>query len=133
MRAYIAIKYHEDNSNRARIEAIAGALEACGCETVCIARDVERWGEVDLSPHELMVRTFLAIDGSDLVIVDLTEKGVGVGIEAGYASAQAKEILTIAQRGSDISATLRGISTAVFLYDRTTDLPRLLGPTLRRE
>jgi nucleoside 2-deoxyribosyltransferase len=133
MRAYIAIKYHEDNSNRPRIEAIARALEACGFETVCIARDVEGWGEVDLSSHELMVRTFLAIDGCDLVIVDLTEKGVGVGIEAGYAYAQGKQILTIAQRGSDISATLRGISTAVLLYDRTTDLPRLLGPNLGRE
>jgi hypothetical protein len=125
MRAYIAIKYHEDNSNRARIEAISAALEACG--------DVERWGELDLSPHELMKHTFLAIDASDLVVVDLTEKGVGVGIEAGYGYAHAKKIVTIAQHGSDVSATLRGISIAVLFYDQAADLMRLLRTTLSRE
>lgn len=133
MRAYIAIKYHPDHRNRARIEAIGAALEACGFDTVCVIRDVERWGEVDLSPHELMKRTFLAIDGSDLVVVDLTEKGVGVGIEAGYAHARAKPIVSIAERGSDISATLRGISTEVVLYRQDADLPKLLQPILRRE
>ena len=133
MRAYIAIKYQEDNSNRARIEAIAAVLEACGFDTVCIVRDVECWGEADFSPRELMKRTFMAIDGCDLVVVDLTDKGVGVGIEAGYAYARAKDIVTIAQRGSDISATLRGISTEVILYDRITDLEHMLRPMLRLE
>ncbi len=37
-------------NNRDRIEAITRALEACGFDTVCIVRDVERWGEVDLAP-----------------------------------------------------------------------------------
>ncbi len=132
MRAYIAIKYHEDNGNRDQIEAISNALEACGFDTVCIARDVERWGEVDLSPHELMTHTFKAIDWSDLVVVDLTEKGVGVGIEAGYAHAQGKEIVTIAQRGADISATLRGISARVIVYDTLAALAPLLRTNLRR-
>ncbi len=133
MRAYLAIKYHEDNSNRDRIEAITRALEACGFDTVCIVRDVERWGEVDLSPRDLMAHTFRAIDWSDLVIVDLTEKGVGVGIEAGYAHAQGKEIVTIAQRGADISATLRGISARVIVYDTLAALAPLLRTTLCRE
>ena len=118
MKAYIAIKYHEDNGNRARIEGIASALEECGFETVCIARDLEKWGQVQFDPDELMQRTFSEIDGSDVVIVDLTEKGVGVGIEAGYASAKCIPIVTIAQKGSDISETLRGISHQVFSYDQ---------------
>ncbi len=44
MKAYLAIKYYPDNANRLRIEGISAALESCGFETVCIARDVEPGG-----------------------------------------------------------------------------------------
>ena len=54
--------------------------------------------------------------------MDLTEKGVGVGIEAGYAWAQGIPIVTIAKRGSDVSTTLQGISQAVLWYDEFDDL-----------
>jgi hypothetical protein len=49
MKAYLVIKYHPDNANRPRNEGISVALEACGFETVCIARDVERWGMCSLT------------------------------------------------------------------------------------
>lgn len=64
-----------------------------------------------------MRRTFAEIDASDLVVVDLTEKGVGVGIEAGYARAKQIPIVVIAQRGADLSTTLRGVVRAVIVYD----------------
>ena len=85
MKAYLAIKYHADNANRDRIEGITAALAACGIRTLCIARDVEQWGAVHFDAHTLMQKSFDAIDACDLVVVDLTEKGVGIGIEAGYA------------------------------------------------
>lgn len=122
MRAYLAIKFHEDFSNRDRIAAILSALARCGCETFCVARDLERWGEVRFNPAVLMQKSFDAIDASDVVVVDLTEKGVGVGIEAGYASARGIPVVTIASNGADISETLRGISQAVFLYNRVDEL-----------
>ena len=116
MKAYLAIKYHPDNANRPCIEGISAALEPCGFETVCIARDVERWGQVQLDPVELMDRSFAEMDGCDVVVVDLSEKGVGVGIEAGYAYARRIPILTIAAQGADISTTLQGISRGIFRY-----------------
>ncbi len=121
-KAYIAIKYHPDNSNRERIEAISAALERCGWQTMCIVRDVEKWGQVEFSPQELMQRTFDEIDASHIIVIDLTEKGVGVGIEAGYARARGLPIITIAQTGSDISTTLRGISRRVLFYDEVCAL-----------
>jgi len=125
MKAYIAIKYHADHGNRERIERISTALEQQGLETVCITRDLEKWGEVQFDPAALMQRTFGEIDTSDIVIVDLTEKGVGVGIEAGYAFAKHIPVVTIANTDSDISETLRGISQKIFLYDQFDDLARL--------
>jgi len=127
MRAFITVKYHEDNSNRKHIEAISLMLEKQGFDTFCIARDVERWGEMSFSASELMERTFHEIDVSDMVIVDLTEKGVGVGIEAGYAFANNMPIITIAKINSPISETLRGISKKVFHFDIYEDLKPLLA------
>ena len=143
MQAYISIKYHPDNKNRERIEKISAALAQCGFETVCVVRDVEKWGQVTFDPRELMQKTFDEIDASHVVVLDLTEKGVGVGIEAGYAHARGLPIVTIASKGSDISTTLRGISHRVFLYGAYDELvsfftsggaaPNKPATSLRRE
>jgi nucleoside 2-deoxyribosyltransferase len=127
MKAYIAIKYHADNRNRECIEAIAAALEERDYQTVCIVRDVEDWGRAQLSPEALMVRSFEEIDSSDLVVVDLTEKGVGLGIEAGYAHARGIPVVTIARQGADISQTLQGISHQVLWYEGWDDLKRVVS------
>ena len=130
MRAYIAIKYHSDNRNRSAIDHISRALEQNGYDTVCIARDLEEWGQVHFAPGELMQRSFEALGASDIVVVDLTEKGVGIGIEAGYALANRIPIITIAKSGSDISATLQGISQAVAWYDSFDELVELFAQTI---
>ncbi|MFN8492642.1 MAG: hypothetical protein U0350_33885 [Caldilineaceae bacterium] len=122
MKAYIAIKYHEDCRNKKLIEGISAALEANEIETTCIIRDVEQWGKVKLTPKELMEASFQRIDTSDLIIIELTEKGTGLGIEAGYAYAKQIRIITIAQSGSDISTTLQGISDKIFVYERVEEL-----------
>ena len=122
MQAYLAIKYHPDHSNRSRIEGISAIVHAHNCNTVCITRDIEQWGSIHFDAATLMQKSFEAIDACDLVVVDLTEKGVGIGIEAGYAYAKRIPIFTIAQKTADISETLRGISKQVFLYKRYEDL-----------
>ncbi|MEZ4863549.1 MAG: DinB family protein [Caldilineaceae bacterium] len=130
MKIYLAIKFHADQRNRAAIEALSALWSDQGHTVVCVTRDLERWGAVTLALDELMRHSFRAIDQADLVVVDLTEKGVGLGIEAGYAHARAIPVLTIAQAGSDISATLRGISAAVYLYANYSELTHLPLPAI---
>jgi nucleoside 2-deoxyribosyltransferase len=125
--AYLGIKYHADNRNRTDIEGLSSTLEACGYATWNVARDVERWGGVTLSSTELMRCTFDLIDRSDLVVIELSEKGVGLGIEAGYAYAKDIPVITVARAGADVSTTLRGISRAVFFYA----CPQELVPVFR--
>lgn len=121
----MGIKYHADHQNRDLIEHVSSAFNAHGHAVFCVARDLERWGEVAFSPQDLMTKTFEAIASCDLVLIELSEKGVGLGIEAGYAHAIGKRIVTIAKAGSDISETLAGISSAVFWYDTEADLERV--------
>ena len=124
MKAFLGIKFHSDNSNRDTIESISQVLKSCDIETICIRRDVEKWGEVHLSHHQLMVKAFEVIGLCDFAVIELTEKGVGLGIEAGYAYAQGIPIITIAQKGCDISTTLAGISESTYLYNDFVDLSR---------
>ena len=120
--AYLGIKFYADQRNRSLIEMITDALKEAGWTTHVIVRDLEQWGAVQFEPQTLMARTFAVIEASDIAIIDLTEKGVGLGIEAGYAFAKGIPVITIAREGSDISTTLRGISQEVCLYRNEHDL-----------
>jgi len=120
MKLYLAIKYYADQRNRPLIEAIAAAATAAGHSTVCVARDLEAWGATHFPADELMRRSFQLIDAADLVLVELSEKGVGLGIEAGYAHAQGIPVVVAARKGADISTTLAGIANQLIFYEEPT-------------
>ena len=113
---YVAVKYRADHSNRRIVAEISDAFEACGITTVCVERDFEHWGETAFTPGELMRLAFEAIAASSAVFVEFTEKGVGLGIEAGYATARGVPVFVVHKPGADVSTTLRGIAKEVFEY-----------------
>lgn len=130
MKTYLAIKFYPDARNRKKIEKVSQILENQGISSFCMIRDREKWGKKKFSAKKLMQMAFQAIEKSDFVLVELTEKGYGTGIEAGYAYAKGKPIITIAEKGSDISNTLRGISAKVIEYKDIKELEKLLAPVL---
>ena len=125
MKAYFGIKYYEDCRNRLIIEQICAILENHDYETSCIIRDMEKWGLEEFTPDDLMKATFKEIDSSNLVLVEVSEKGVGLGIEAGYAYAKGIPVAGIAKKGSDISNTMLGILTQVIMYEKLEDIEKM--------
>lgn len=121
-KVFLSIKFYEDFRNKEIIENLTTVLENLGFEVVVVAKDYEKFGKVSFSPSELMKLTFSLIDDSSLVIVEFSEKGVGLGIEAGYAHAKNIPIIVIAKNGSDISSTLQGIASEIIFYDETIEL-----------
>ena len=85
MLAYLGVKYHSDLRNRPLIDELSRQFARARIDLVCVHREVEQWGAIVLSPEVLMDRTLRMIDGADAVILEMSEKGVGLGIEAGYA------------------------------------------------
>jgi len=122
MKIFLAIKFHEDQGNRKLVEKISELLKRIGVETVVMARDYEKWGKVKLSPKELMRMAFKITEESDLLLVEFSEKGVGLGVEAGYAYARGIPIVVIAKRGSDISNTIKGVAKEVLFYEDVREL-----------
>ena len=121
---YLAMKYHADHSNRGLVAQVSDAFEECGIPTVCVQRDFERWGETAFPAQELMRIAFEAIVDSSAVVVEFTEKGVGLGIEAGYAAARGVPVFVLHQPAADVSITLQGIATGVFEYSDADSLAK---------
>ncbi len=122
MNIYLAIKYHSDNQNKTFIEQISQHFENQGHSIICAARDFENWGAKSFDPQQLLFMAFKAIEKSDLVLIEATEKGMGVGIEAGFSYARNIPIITIAKQGSDISSNLRSLSQKVLIYTSPEEL-----------
>lgn len=122
MKIYLAIKFHSDNLNQPLIESIVDHLSKQGHSVICAVRDFEKWGAKTFNPQELLFKAFEAIESSDIVLIEATEKGVGVGIEAGFAFARKKPVVTIARHGSDISINLRSLSSRVSSYSDVCEI-----------
>ena len=70
--------------------------------------------------------SFEKIKEAAYLLVDLSEKGVGIGIEAGYAYALGIPIITILPIKADLSNTLEGISTFKYRYQNPDDINEFL-------
>lgn len=128
---YLAIKYHPDHKNRSLIENINLACENEGEVCVCIAKDVEKWGEVQFCPQALMEISFDKITKSKLILIEFSEKGVGIGIEAGYAHALNLPIYVIHPFEIEVSNTLIGIATAIYPYENYKQIPQVIQTILQ--
>jgi nucleoside 2-deoxyribosyltransferase len=125
MKIFVAFKFKEDYSDKTFIESVCDELEKTGLETVVMVRNFEKWGAVVFTPEELMRLTFEAINACDMHVVEFSEKGVGLGIEAGYAYAKGKPIIIIAREGSEISTTMRGVAKQVLFYKEVSEISGL--------
>jgi nucleoside 2-deoxyribosyltransferase len=62
------------------------------------------------------------IDRCDLFIAEVSEKGIGVGVETGYAKAHNKPILYLRHAGAEHSTTVSGVSDYHVFYRDAGDL-----------
>lgn len=122
MKAFLSIKFWGDDRNREDAERICRVLERLGLTVYCFRRDAEQWGELRYAPSEMMERTFAEIDSADIVIADVADWPIGVGVEAGYAHGKGIPVVCIAPSSSRIAGTVAGISVGVIQYEGYDDL-----------
>lgn len=124
LHSFFALKFHDGDADKAKVEAIEKALNEAGVTITVVARDVERWGEAEIPKGKTLMTdyAFPAMRQCDCNIIEFSEKGVGLGINAGYCYAIGKPIFVIAKTGSDISTTISNLATKVIFYDTPSDL-----------
>ena len=124
LHSFFALKFHDGEEDKAKIETIEKALNEAGITITVMARDVEKWGEAVIPEGKTLMTdyAFPAMRQCDCNIIEFSEKGVGLGINAGYCYAIGKPIFVIAKTGSDISTTISNLATQVLFYDEPEDL-----------
>ena len=124
LHSFFALKFHEGDEDRAKVEAIESALNKAGVEITLMARDVEKWGEAYIPEGKALMRdyAFPAMMQCDCNIIEFSEKGVGLGMNGGFCYAIGKPIYVIAKTNSDISTTMANIATEIIFYDKPEDL-----------
>jgi len=124
LHSFFALKFHDGDEDKAKVEAIESALNKAGIEITLMARDVEKWGDAYIPDGKTLMRdyAFPAMLECDCNIIEFSEKGVGLGINAGYCYAMGKPIYIIAKNGSDISTTISNLAKEIIFYDKPEDL-----------
>lgn len=122
--SFFALKFHDGDKDRAKVEAIEAALNQAGVEITLMARDVEQWGQAKIPEGKTLMRdyAFPAMQQCDCNIIEFSEKGVGLGMNGGYCYAINKPIYIIAKTGSNISTTMANIANKIIFYDKPEDL-----------
>ncbi len=124
LHSFFALKFHDGDKDCKKIEAIETALNKAGVEITLMARDVEKWGNANIPNGKNLMKdyAFPAMLQCDCNIIELSEKGVGLGINGGFCYAVGKPIYVIAKKNSDISSTIANIATEIIFYEEPDDL-----------
>ena len=125
MRAFLSIKYYEDMRNKKHIENICNTLEKI--EVFVFARDAQQYKPCNLLPSEIMEIAFKEIKSSDVLIIDASKLSIGIGIEAGYAYCNNIPIYMIANKESEVSGSIKGISSKILFYDDISEISCLFA------
>ena len=80
----------------------------------------------------MMAQAFLDIGQSDFLIAETSDKGIGIGIEVGYARAKQKPIIQLRQATAEHSTTVSGTSNYQIIYTDTNNLHEQLKNVLHK-
>lgn len=123
-KAFMSLKFHDGEEDKKKIDDLTNALLLAGIENVVMARDVEKYGKAVLPEGTKLMPdyAFPTMKKCDILIVEFSEKGVGLGIGAGYEYAIGLPIYVIAKTGSDISLTMKNLAKEIIFYDNINEL-----------
>jgi len=129
MKAYISVSYSKRKSIDKEIATIIDTLNEVNISSLVFVDEYK----FDLSQeHQMMKQAMTEIENCDLLIAETSDKGIGIGIEVGYAKAKGKSIFYLRKQDAEHSTTVSGISDYQIIYSETKDLQYQLVSTLKK-
>ncbi len=117
--AYFAISLSNRPHFDQEIESLALALENFGFKLLVF---VDHYHFAPEQAKAMMQQAFLEMDKSELLIVEMSKKAVGVGIETGYAFAKNIPIIYLKKHSASYSTTTAGCAHSFINYKDVPDL-----------
>lgn len=128
MQAYIAISYNKSKQLQPELDAIKEVLKQHSITPFVF---VDNYTFTSLQEKEMMTTAFAEIDKCEMLIAEVSDKAIGIGIEVGYAKARNKPIIYIRHSTAEHSTTVSGASDHVVIYGNTDDLQKQLNEILK--
>jgi 2'-deoxynucleoside 5'-phosphate N-hydrolase len=127
MRAYISISIANRRQLNNEIDSIVAALTSFKITPLIF---VDRYSFAVEDEKQMMQQAADDIDASDLLIAETSYKGIGIGIEVGYAKARNKPIIYLRNVQAEHSTTVSGISDFHVIYSDVNNLKKQLNAIL---
>lgn len=124
LKAFLALKFYDGDVSKKFVNDITEALKKINIHTFVAVRDIEKYGEVKgLDMEKFMPKyTFPEMEISDIMIIEYSESGAGLGMCADHAYCHGVPVYLIAKRGSNISTTVKSVAEKVIFYDEISDI-----------
>lgn len=119
MKAYIAIGLKSRQKLDPEIQVMQQVLSG---QNIAAFIFVDKYHFKSDQEKEMMQQAMTDISNCDLLIAEVSEKAVGVGIEVGYAKGQQKPVIYLRQASAEHSTTASGISDYSIVYSSPLDL-----------
>jgi 2'-deoxynucleoside 5'-phosphate N-hydrolase len=129
MKAYISVSFSKRKSVDKEIKVIIDTLNEFKISSFVFVDNYK----FDLTQErQIMEQAMADIDNCDILLAETSDKGIGIGIEVGYAKAKGKTVIYLHQKDTEHSTTVSGISDFQIAYIDTTDLKKQLSDTVRK-
>lgn len=129
MRAYIAVSYSKRKLVDKEITSIIETLNTFEISSFVF---VDNYKFNASQEKEMMLQAMEDIENCDILIAETSEKGIGIGIEVGFAKARGKIVIYLRQQNAEHSTTVSGISDFQIVYSNSEDLKIKLIDTLNQ-
>jgi len=126
-KAYLSIGFQNRQLMSEEIETIKQVLSGFNISLFVF---VDTYRFTPAQEKEMMQQAFADIDSADLLIAEVSEKAIGVGIEIGYAVAKQKPVIYLRNSRAEHSTTAAGAASNTISYTDTEDLTRKLKVVL---
>lgn len=124
MRAYISVSFNKRKLLDKELTAIITTLKEFGIAAFVF---VDHYKFELSEERQMMEQAMKDIDNCDLLIAETSDKGIGIGVEAGYAKAKNKPVIYLRQTDAAHSTTVSGISDSQIIYSDSGDLAKQLA------
>jgi nucleoside 2-deoxyribosyltransferase len=129
MKAYISISYNKKQELIDELQTVIETLKEFHIKPFVFVDNFKF--SVD-QEKEMMQQAILSIDNCDLLIAETSDKGIGIGVEVGYAKAKEKPVIYMRNKNAEHSTTVSGISDHQVIYADLNDLKDRLAVILSR-
>jgi len=107
MKAYISVSFKNRELLNNEIDTIIKALIENSIDSFVF---VDKYRFQLWQEREMMQKAMEEIDNCDILIAETSEKGIGIGVEVGYAKGMGKTVIYLRQKDTEHSTTVAGSS-----------------------